>query len=170
LTFPDVHLSLPHSRSSLSSLPPPTSPPPSIPPVVPTPSLEAPSHELPPILTPAPTHASSPSLLGPTPMGVLPREFTHIYSRCQRPPPSSPPPSSPSLLGSPPEPSSRYALRDRSTLHPPDRYGFTVAALVEPATYRECNTPGVYHQLSGGCKIKHDRLGEMMMSKSNLWG
>jgi hypothetical protein len=32
-----------------------------------------------------------------------------------------------------------------------------------------CNTPGVYHQLSGGFKIKHDRLGEMTMSKSNLW-
>jgi hypothetical protein len=32
-----------------------------------------------------------------------------------------------------------------------------------------CNTPGVYHQLSGGFKIKHDRLVEMTMPKSNLW-
>jgi hypothetical protein len=37
-------------------------------------------------------------------------------------------------------------------------------------TGEACNTPGVYHQLSGGFKIKHDRLGEMTMSKSNLWG
>jgi hypothetical protein len=31
-----------------------------------------------------------------------------------------------------------------------------------------CNTPGVYHQLSSGFKLKHDRLVEMMMPKSNL--
>jgi hypothetical protein len=31
------------------------------------------------------------------------------------------------------------------------------------------NTPGVYHQLSSGFKLKHDRLMEMTMSKSNLW-
>jgi hypothetical protein len=32
-----------------------------------------------------------------------------------------------------------------------------------------CNTPGVYHQLSSGFKLKHDRLVEMKMPKSNLW-
>jgi hypothetical protein len=32
-----------------------------------------------------------------------------------------------------------------------------------------CNTPGVYHQLSSGFKLKHDRLVEMTMPKSNLW-
>ena len=32
---------------------------------------------------------------------------------------------------------SRYDLRDRGALRPPERYGFTAAALVEPATYRE---------------------------------
>lgn len=35
------------------------------------------------------------------------------------------------------ESSSWYALRYRSTLHPPYRYGFSAAALVEPTTYRE---------------------------------
>jgi hypothetical protein len=34
---------------------------------------------------------------------------------------------------------------------------------------RGCNTPGVYHQLSGGFKLKHDRLVELTMPKSNLW-
>jgi hypothetical protein len=34
---------------------------------------------------------------------------------------------------------------------------------------RPCNTLGVYHQLSSGFKLKHDRLMEMTMSKSNLW-
>jgi hypothetical protein len=33
-----------------------------------------------------------------------------------------------------------------------------------------CNTPGVDHQLSSGFKLKHDKLVEMTMSKSNLWG
>jgi hypothetical protein len=32
-----------------------------------------------------------------------------------------------------------------------------------------CNTPGVYHQLDSGFKIKPDRLVEMTMPKSNLW-
>jgi hypothetical protein len=32
---------------------------------------------------------------------------------------------------------SRYGLRDRGALCPLERYGFTVAALVEPSTYRE---------------------------------
>jgi len=45
--------------------------------------------------------------------------------------------SSPSFVGPPLDPSSQYALCHRSTIHPPDRYGFTAAALVEPATYRE---------------------------------
>jgi hypothetical protein len=31
------------------------------------------------------------------------------------------------------------------------------------------NTPGVYHQLSSGFKLKHDRLMEMTMAKLNLW-
>jgi hypothetical protein len=31
-----------------------------------------------------------------------------------------------------------------------------------------CNTLGVYHQLSSGFKLKHDRLVEMTMPKSNL--
>jgi hypothetical protein len=31
------------------------------------------------------------------------------------------------------------------------------------------NTPGVYHQLSSGFKLKHDRLVEMTMPKLNLW-
>jgi hypothetical protein len=35
--------------------------------------------------------------------------------------------------------------------------------------YACCNTLGVYHQLSSGFKLKHDRLVEMTMSKSNLW-
>jgi hypothetical protein len=29
-----------------------------------------------------------------------------------------------------------------------------------------CNTPGVYHQLSGGFKLKHEILVEMTMSRS----
>jgi hypothetical protein len=33
----------------------------------------------------------------------------------------------------------------------------------------KCNTPGVYHQLSSGFKLKHDKLVEMTMPKSNLW-
>jgi hypothetical protein len=32
-----------------------------------------------------------------------------------------------------------------------------------------CNTPGVYHQLSSRFELKHDRLVEMTMPKSNLW-
>jgi hypothetical protein len=31
------------------------------------------------------------------------------------------------------------------------------------------NTPGVDHQLSSGFKLKHDKLVEMTMPKSNLW-
>jgi hypothetical protein len=33
----------------------------------------------------------------------------------------------------------------------------------------DCNTPGVDHQLSSGFKLKHDKLVEMTMPKSNLW-
>jgi hypothetical protein len=33
---------------------------------------------------------------------------------------------------------------------------------------KACNTPGVYHQLSSEFKLKHDRLVEMTMSRSNL--
>jgi hypothetical protein len=33
----------------------------------------------------------------------------------------------------------------------------------------KCNTLGVYHQLSNGFELKHDRLVEMTMPKSNLW-
>jgi hypothetical protein len=32
-----------------------------------------------------------------------------------------------------------------------------------------CNTPGVYHQLSSGFKLKHDRLSEDDNVKVNLW-
>jgi hypothetical protein len=64
-----------------------------------------------------------------------PRTTTHVYTRRPRPPPS--PEFSPSLLGSPSELSPRYALRDHGALYPPEHYGFTVASLVEPTTYRE---------------------------------
>jgi hypothetical protein len=33
----------------------------------------------------------------------------------------------------------------------------------------KCNTPGVYHQLGSGFKLKHDKLVEITMPKSNLW-
>ena len=36
-----------------------------------------------------------------------------------------------------PESSPRFALSDRSTIHSPNRLGFTGAVLAEPATYRE---------------------------------
>jgi hypothetical protein len=62
-------------------------------------------------------------------------KITHFYTRRQRPVP--PLDSSPSILGPPPESSPRYALRDHSTLRPPDRLGFTAAVLAEPMTYRE---------------------------------
>jgi hypothetical protein len=32
-----------------------------------------------------------------------------------------------------------------------------------------CNTPGVYHQLSSGFKLKHDRLSGDEDVKVNLW-
>ena len=66
---------------------------------------------------------------------VPPREITHVYSRRLRTPPS--PECSSSLLGPAPESPSPYDLCDRGALRPPERYGFTAAALVEPATYRE---------------------------------
>jgi len=68
-------------------------------------------------------------------MVLRPRTITHVYTRRSRTPPS--PDSSPSLIGSPSDLSPRYALCDRGALHPPERYGFTVASLVEPTTYRE---------------------------------
>ena len=65
-------------------------------------------------------------------------DFTYVYSRRPRLLPPSPNVLSlASCIGPPPNSSSRYALRDRSTIHPPDHYSFTVAALVEPTTYRE---------------------------------
>ena len=70
-------------------------------------------------------------------MVVPPREITHVYSRHPRTSPSPSPESSSSLLGPAPESPSRYDLRDRGALRPPERCGFTAAALVEPATYRE---------------------------------
>ena len=42
-----------------------------------------------------------------------------------------------------PESSPRFALCDRSTIHSPNRLGFTVVALVEPTTYGEA----AVHQL-----------------------
>ena len=80
-------------------------------------------------------------------MVLPPRTITHVYTRRPRPPPS--PESSPSLLGSPSDLSSRYALRDRGALRPPERYGFTVASLVEPTTYREAAVdPDWQHAMS----------------------
>ena len=43
----------------------------------------------------------------------------------------------PSLLGPAASSPPRYDLRDRHTVRPPERYGFAVAALSEPTTYRE---------------------------------
>jgi hypothetical protein len=62
------------------------------------------------------------------------REITHYYTR--RPRPAPPLDSSLSVLGPLPQPP-RYDLRDRSSLHPPDRFGFTATVLAESATYRE---------------------------------
>jgi hypothetical protein len=63
------------------------------------------------------------------------REITHYYTR--RPRPTPPLDSSLSVLGPHPESPPRYALRDRSTLRPPDRFGFTATILAEPTTYWE---------------------------------
>jgi hypothetical protein len=49
-----------------------------------------------------------------------------------------------------------------------DRGRLIPASGHEHHQYGSCNTPGVYHQLSSGFKLKHDRLVEMMMPKSNL--
>ena len=64
-------------------------------------------------------------------------EFTEIYSQRTRSPPPSSLKSSSSLLGPPPAWPSSYDLCDRGALHPPEHYGFTIASLVEPTTYRE---------------------------------
>jgi hypothetical protein len=47
-------------------------------------------------------------------------------------------------------------------------YGYCINCLY-PAMGEACNTPGVYHQLSGGFKIKHDRLSGDDNIKVNLW-
>jgi hypothetical protein len=147
VTFDESHSYCPHSSSrssttteslslltlllppSHSSLPPPTFPPPAAPTTVLPPPLDTPSCE--------PTPDPSPSLLGPHPAEVPSREITHVYTRRPRPPPPLPSESSPSLLGPTPEMPSWYDLRDRSALRPPEHFGFTVATLVEPTTYRE---------------------------------
>jgi hypothetical protein len=161
LTLPDVSLPLPSTPPSPPSAPSIVPPPPPEPsqslfgpppikvppsPLVSSPlslsptSVMVPPREITHVYShrprppPPPSPESSSSLLGPTPVVIPPREITHVYSRRPRPPPS--PESSSSLLGSPPE-QARYALRDRSALHPPDRYGLTAATLVESTTYRE---------------------------------
>ena len=59
------------------------------------------------------------------------------FNRRPRTPPSPSLESYSSLLDPAPESPSQYDLRDRGALRPQERYGFTVTALVEPATYRE---------------------------------
>ena len=134
-----LNLLLPSSRSSL---PPPIFPPPFSAPIVLPHAPDMPSCEL--------THDSSPSLLGSPPAEVPSCEITHVYTRRPRPPPPEPPSeSSHSLLGPTPNLSPRYGLHDRGTLRPPERYGFTVASLVEPTTYREATIhPDWQHAMS----------------------
>jgi hypothetical protein len=48
-----------------------------------------------------------------------------------------------------PSPLKKKAPADAPSKSPPPE---------KPAAAGECNTPGVYHQLSGGFELKHDRL------------
>ena len=114
LTLPDWYLPLS-----------PSSTPPSI-----SPSSLSPSSSTPPPPPPPPP----PPVASPPPL-CSSREITHVYTR--RPRPAPPIDSSPSLLGPIPGSPPRYDLRDRSTLRPPRRFGFTATVLAEPATYRE---------------------------------
>jgi hypothetical protein len=63
---------------------------------------------------------------------------------------------------------SQFNLKSDDSMHRDVRVPVSLVPLPSGALSNQefCNTPGVYHQLSGGFKIKHDRLSGVMTISS----